>query len=164
MWRAREHPGRYLLLEDTSESRCAGAQELVGLGPVGTSKEAKRGFHLQSVLAVRWPPGTDTPAPNRAVVAILGLAEQQYHVRQPRPAGSPRHGSARRGRKADDLESALWEQAAQRLGPAPEGEAVVWGKGECERGGDSYAHLCHCQPQHQRFVSRASQDRVVVMS
>jgi hypothetical protein len=67
----------------------------------------------------------------------------------------------RRVREADALESALWEQAAQRLGPAPEDEAVVWGK-VCDRGGDIYDHLCHCQHQHQRFVIRTTQNRVVV--
>jgi Transposase DNA-binding len=158
---AMEHPGRYLLLEDTSEIRCAGAQEIAGLGPVGASKEAKLGFHLHSVLAVRWPTVPDLPAPHRPVVTILGLADQQYHVRQPRPAGSSSHGSARRVRKADELESALWEQAAQRLGPAPEREDVQWVK-VCDRGGDIYDHLYHCQQQHQRFVIRATQDRVLV--
>jgi hypothetical protein len=158
---AMEQPGRYLLLEDTSEIRCAGAREIAGLGPVGASKEAKLGFHLHSVLAVRWPSATVPLVPTRPMVVILGLADQQYHVRQPRPAGSVSHGSARRVREANELESALWEQAAQRLGPAPEDEAVVWVK-VCDRGGDIYDHLRHCQHQHQRFVIRASQDRVVV--
>jgi hypothetical protein len=33
------------------------------------------------------------------------------------------------------VEAALGEQAAQRLGPAPEGEAVVWVK-VCDRAAD----------------------------
>ena len=49
-----EKPGRYLLLEDTTEILCAGEEEIVGLGPVGGSKAGKIGFHLHSVLAVRW--------------------------------------------------------------------------------------------------------------
>jgi Transposase DNA-binding len=50
-----EKPGRYLLLEDTTVILCAGEKEIAGLGPVGGSKEGKIGFHLHSVLAVRWP-------------------------------------------------------------------------------------------------------------
>lgn len=148
-------------MEDTSEILCAGEQEIAGLGPVGGSKAAKIGFHLQSGLAVRWPPVNDTPAPRRPVVAILGLAEQQYHVRQPRPAERSRKGSERRRRAAAELESVLWERASPRLGPAPEGEDGVGVKG-CDRAADIYDHLRHCQPQRQRFVIRATQDRVLV--
>jgi hypothetical protein len=55
----------------------------------------------------------------------------------------------------------LWERASQRLGPAPEREDVQWVK-VCDRAGDIYDHLCHCQRQRQRFVIRATQDRVLV--
>jgi Transposase DNA-binding/Transposase Tn5 dimerisation domain len=156
-----EKPGRYLLVEDTSEILCASTQEIEGLGPVGGSKAGKIGFHLHSVLAVRWPRVPDTPAPRRPGVEILGLADQQYHVRQPRPAETARTGSERRVRAAAELESALWERASQRLGPAPEREDVQWVK-VCDRAGDIYDHLCHCQAQRQRFVIRATQDRVLV--
>jgi hypothetical protein len=128
---------------------------------VGGSKAAQIGFHLQSVLAVRWPTVPDTPAPRRPGVEILGLADQQYHVRQPRPAEQVRNGSERRGRAAADLEAALWERASHRLGPAPERDDVQWVK-VCDRAGDISDHLRHCQHQRQHFVSRATQDRVVV--
>lgn len=91
-----ETPGLYLLIEDTSEIRCADqAHPLPGLSPIGASKEAKIGFHLHSVLAVKWPEVCDTSTPRRPAVEILGLADQQYHVRQPRPAHEPPHSSAR---------------------------------------------------------------------
>jgi hypothetical protein len=48
-----EKPGRYLLLEDTTEILCAGDEEIAGLRPVGGSKARRIGFHLHSVLAVR---------------------------------------------------------------------------------------------------------------
>src|SRR5919108_667709 len=76
-----EKPGRYLLLEDTSEIRCAGEQEIEGLGPIGSSK-GKIGFHLHSLLAVSWPTLPETEAPRRPVVKVLGLVDQQYYVRQ----------------------------------------------------------------------------------
>jgi hypothetical protein len=77
-----EKPGVYLLLEDTTEVLCAGEQEIEGLGPVGASKEGQIGFHLHSVLAVRWPTAKKPAPPRRPPVAVLGLADQQYHVRQ----------------------------------------------------------------------------------
>ncbi len=46
-----EKPGRYLMLADTSEVLCTKTGEIIGLGPVGASKDAQIGFHLHSV----WP-------------------------------------------------------------------------------------------------------------
>lgn len=156
-----EKPGRYLMLEDTSEVLCTKTGEITGLGPVGASKKAQIGFHLHSVLVVRWPSQPDTPAPRRPTVEILGLADQQYHVRQPRPAGTSSQVSARRVRPADQLESSLWEKASRRIGPAPKAEDVVWIK-VADRGSDIYDHLEECRRQNHRFVIRANQDRVLV--
>jgi hypothetical protein len=158
---ALEKPGRYLLLEDTSEVLCTATGEIVGLGPVGASKQAHIGFHLHSVLAVRWPAAPDATPPRRPSVELVGLADQQYYVRQPRPAGVGPKASARRVRPSADLESALWEQASRRIGPAPADAAVSWIK-VSDRAADIYDHLCECQKQHQRFVVRASQDRALV--
>lgn len=157
-----EKPGLYLLIEDTSEIRCADkAHPLPGLGPIGASKEAKIGFHLHSVLAVKWPEACDSATVRRPAVEILGLADQQYHVRQPRPAHEPPHSSARRVRPAPQLESVLWEQACARLGPAPTNPAVTWVK-VGDRGSDIYDHLVACQNARQRFVIRACKERVLV--
>ncbi len=46
--------GRYLLLEDTSEMSWSGKNSISGLGPVGPGASGLQGFHLHSVLAVRW--------------------------------------------------------------------------------------------------------------
>lgn len=153
-----EKPGRYLLLEDTTEILCAGAEAIAGLGPVGGSKEGKIGFHLHSVLAVRWPAAAEQPALTRPVVTILGLADQQSYVRQPRAATGPRRGAERRRHVGDTLESGLWERATQRLGAAPDEDSVVWVR-VCDRGADIYDHLRYCQLQRHRFLVRAAQDR-----
>ena len=97
----------------------------------------------------------------RPVVTILGLADQQSYVRQPRPAVVTRQGSERRVQETDTLESALWERATQRLGAAPERDTTVWVR-VCDRGADIYDHLRYCQTQHHRFLVRAKQDRVIV--
>ena len=156
-----EQPGRYLLLEDTTEILCAGDEESEGLGPVGGSKEGKLGFHLHSVLAVRWPIVPEPPTLTRPVVTILGLADQQSYVRQFRAKAGPRRGSERRRQDGDTLESALWERATQRLGAAPEGDRTLWVR-VGDRGADLYDHLRTCQTQRHRFLVRATQDRVLV--
>lgn len=158
---AMEQPGRYLLLEDTSEVRCTETGEIIGLGPVGASKQAQTGFHLHSVLAVRWPSAPNQAPPRRPNVEILGLADQQYHVRQPRPDELKPHASLRRVLPAEELESSLWEKASRRLGPAPAREEVVWVK-VGDRGADIFDHLGECQQQGHRFIIRARQDRVLL--
>jgi len=51
-----EKPGRYLIIEDTSEVLCTETGEIIGLGPVGASKDAQIGFHLHSALAIAGRP------------------------------------------------------------------------------------------------------------
>jgi hypothetical protein len=156
-----EKPGRYLMLEDTSEVICTETGEIIGLGPVGASKDKQIGFHLHSVLAVRWPSEPDQAPPRRPSVEILGLADQQYHVRQPRPDELKPHASLRRVLPADELESSLWEKASRRIGPAPNREDVVWVK-VGDRGADIFDHLYECKKQGHRFNIRARQDRVLL--
>ncbi|MGH7888268.1 MAG: IS4 family transposase [Candidatus Binatia bacterium] len=156
-----EKPGRYLMIDDTSEVLCTETGEIIGLGPVGASKDAQIGFHLHSTLVVRWPSKPDAAPPRRPTVEILGLADQQFHVRQPRSEEAKSHASLRRVLAADELESSLWEKASRRVGPAPEREDVIWIK-MGDRGADIFDHLYECQKQNQRFVIRARQDRVLL--
>ncbi|HEX4949631.1 MAG TPA: IS4 family transposase [Blastocatellia bacterium] len=156
-----EQPGRYLLLEDTSEVRCTETGDILGLGPLGASKKAKIGFHLHSVLAVRWPAVPKVPAPHRPLVEILGVADQQSHVREPRPEAVKPHASLRRVWPAAQLESSLWEKAARRLGRAPDRADVAWIK-VGDRGADIFDHLVECQRHKQHFIIRARQDRVLL--
>jgi hypothetical protein len=156
-----ETPGRYLLLEDTSEILASANGAVAGLGPIGSSKQAQIGFLLHSVLALRWPAAPDQRPPRRPTVEILGLADQQSHVRRPRPAGTEPFKSARRRRPATELETSLWEQAARRVGAAPARPDIEWIK-VSDRGADIYDHHCECQKQKQRFITRAKQDRILV--
>lgn len=156
-----EKPGRYLMLEDTSEVICTETGEIIGLGPVGASKDKQIGFHLHSVLAVRWPSEPDQAPPRRPSVEVLGLADQQYHVRQPRPDELKPHASLRRVLPADELESSLWEKASRRVGPAPNRADVSWVK-VGDRGADIFDHLCECKKQGHHFDIRARQDRVLL--
>lgn len=156
-----EKPGRCLLIKDSSEALCTETGEIIGLGPVGASKDKQIGFHLHSVLAVRWPSEPNQSPPRRPSVEIIGLADQQYHVRKPRSDEQKPHASLRRVLPADELESALWEKASRRIGRAPDREDVEWivlG----DRGGDIYDHMRECKKQGHRFNIRANKDRVLL--
>jgi Transposase DNA-binding/Transposase Tn5 dimerisation domain len=157
---ALEQPGVYLLLEDTSELSWAGHLPIAGLGPVGASKDGQQGFLLHSVLAVGWkrPTPSDPPA-KRLPVEVLGLADQQYHVRQPRPAGERSQDHWRR--KSRRRESELWWQASRRIGTAPDSAAVRWVR-VADRGADIYELLHSCQQAGQGFVVRAAQNRALI--
>lgn len=157
---AVHEPGTYLLAEDTTEMSWAGGQGRAGLGPIGSSKEGQLGFLLHSVLAVGWPtPAAIAERGHRPPVEILGLADQQSVVRQPRPAGEARRDHAARLRRA--RESQLWERATRRLGPAPDTPAVRWVR-VCDRGADIYEFLHGCLAAGHGFVVRAVRDRVLV--
>jgi hypothetical protein len=158
-----EKPGRYLLIEDTSEIYCSENLEIEGLGPIGSSKERKIGFHLHSLLAVRWPKKQKAQTTQRPIVEILGLADQQFYVRRPRPENNKPQSSLRRSLPADELESVLWERASTRLGMAPEDEDVIWIK-VCDRGADIFDHMSACRKQNHRFVIRATVNRALVNS
>ena len=129
-------PGVYLLPEDTTEVGWPTRDGIRGLGPIGSSKERQIGFLLHSVLAVRWPRLNPLARPSaRPAVEIVGVAEQSYHIRQPRPAGEARsdhHAILSRAR-----ESEIWSQMTTRLGDAPDDPAVRWVR-VCDRGADIY--------------------------
>ena len=168
--------GTYLLLEDTSELSWGHCQPRQGLGPLGSNSEYYQGVHLHSVLAVQWPaapapaapapaaPAPAAPAPaapenRRPTVEIIGLCDQQFHIRQRRPEDEPNEASC--ARKKRPRESQLWEQATGRIGLKPQAAAVRWVR-VCDRGADIYEHLQACQRAEHGFVIRASQDRALV--
>jgi hypothetical protein len=154
---ALQEPGSYLLLEDTTELDWSDRQPIPGLGPIGNSNTATQGVLLHSVLAVRWPDAAVAdPTGRRPAVEVLGLADQQYQVRRPRPVGEANDASW--ARKYRERESQVWERASQRLGPAPAG--VQWVR-VGDAGADIYEHLVTCVAQGHRYVIRAAQDRVL---
>lgn len=156
-------PGHTLLLEDTSEMSWPGNAPVPGLGPIGNGAAGLQGFHLHSVLAVRWHAGDGEAAepdglwPGRPAVEVLGLPVQHYHVRRPRPPGERAHNS--KVLKSRRRESQWWPQAGEALGPAPGAPpGVVWTR-VCDRGADIYEMLVGCGELNHRFVIRAAQDR-----
>jgi len=151
-------PGRYVLPEDTTEMTWPGNEPIPGLGPIGTGAKGLQGFHLHTTLAVRWhlEPSETELWSGRAPVQVLGLADQQYHVRQRRPEGENKNDSKATNRRA--RESPWWEPAGARIGQAPDREDVQWIR-VCDRGADIYEMLLSCQGLNHRFVIRAAQDR-----
>ncbi|RZJ94345.1 MAG: hypothetical protein EOO60_03265 [Hymenobacter sp.] len=140
-----QQPGTYLLVEDTTQLRWSySTRPRPGLGPVAATKHAEQGALLHSLVAVGWPGSpTDLDAP-RPAVALLGLLDQQYYVRQPAPEAElthPHGGS--RPRQGRARESSLWVVVA-------------------DRGADRYEHLLACQQRGLGFVIRACQDRALV--
>jgi hypothetical protein len=151
-------PGRYLLVEDTTEMSWPGNEPIPGLGPIGSGADGLQGFHLHTTLALGW--GMEASQTDqwlgREAVQVLGVADQQYHVRQPRPEGEKRDDS--KGRKLRERESQWWEQASERMGEGPDREDVEWIR-VCDRGADIYEMMVSCQELNHQFVIRAAQDR-----
>lgn len=146
-------PGVTLLLEDTSEVAWETGRRIEGLGPVGNGGSWDQGFLLHSVLAARWA-GVPPKPGKRPPLDVLGIADQQYHVRQPIPKGED--GNDSKVRKTRARESQLWEHAGAHLGPAPEG--CRWIR-VCDRGADIYEFLASCLALGHGFVVRAAQNR-----
>jgi len=155
-----EAPGTYLLIEDTTELDWTGRAPVEGLGPVGNSNTKTQGVILHSVLGVRWPAAVaPTPHERRPSVTVLGVCDQQYHIRVPRPGGEGRHDS--QAKKKRERESQIWQWASERIGPAPEtGRWVRVG----DAAADIYEHLRACLGMGHGYVIRSGQDRAVVGS
>jgi len=149
-------PGQtYLLLQDSSDFSWSGHQTVAGLGPIGLGQKGLQGFMLHSALAVRWTMPEALGA-KRAPVEILGVVDQLYEIRRPRPADERRGDSkARQGRVR---ESHCWQTQSQHIGPAPAG--VRWEE-VCDRGADIFEFLGGCREQNHGFIVRAAQDRAL---
>jgi hypothetical protein len=151
-------PGRYLLIEDTASLSWSGNETIKGLGPVGDSSAGLQGFLLHSVLAVQWIREQSSEWPDCVVLKVLGLVDQQYYIRKPRPAGEPANDS--KASKYRARESQLWEQAGWRIGEAPANKRIQWIR-VCDRGADIYETMTGCQELRQDYVIRAAQDRLL---
>jgi hypothetical protein len=116
--------GTYLLLEDTSELAWHNCAPREGLGPLGANSDRYQGLHLNSILAVQWSALPLSQDSLRPPVEIIGLCDQQYHIRQRRPEGERDDASYARKKRA--RESQLWEQATERIGLKPHNQSVRW--------------------------------------
>ena len=88
---------------------------------------------------------------------LLGLLDQQFHVRVPRPAvEKPRRGLGIRPPRT--RESDLWWHNLRAVGSPPAGARWVV---VADRAADTYEHLRQCQQQGLGFVVRAAQDRTL---
>lgn len=156
---ALHQPGEYLLIEDSTELSWSGNLPVSGLGPIGSGAKGLQGFTLHSVLAARWPQGLSSAPPDRRPsLELLGLADQQYHVRTVRvPKGKQRDRKV----TEEELESHIWEAATERLGTAPSDSAIRWVR-VCDCGADIYEFLLGCLQRHYGYVVRAWKDRVLL--
>ena len=154
-------PGTYLLVEDTTElSWPEAAARRPGLGPVGPGKTRSQGVLLPSLVAAAWPASDPDPAAKRPALPLLGLLDQQFHVRQPVPAAEKAHPhGGSRPRQGRPRESVLWAQSLRAVGRPPAGTRWVV---VADRGADIFEHLQQCQAQGLGFVVRAAQNRALV--
>ncbi len=155
-------PGRFLLLEDTTfPSYTHRPQPVPGLGPIGGSEEGQQGFLLHSVLAVRAAPAAAPDATGRRPpVTLLGLVDQQYLVRTPRPEAKSTQTVSRQ-RTERDRESDRWLESSRRIGPAPAKAETRWVR-VADREADIYEYLLESKKRNHGFVVRVNQDRVLL--
>jgi hypothetical protein len=159
--RAEElRPGRYLHIEDTTYISFTHRElQVEGLGPIGRTNEGTQGFLLHSVLAVRAPLQSQPDGTgHRPPVELLGLADQQYVVREPRPECEPNEASQQR--QLRDRESQRWIKSAERIGPAPANELIRIIR-VADREADIYEYLTSSVDMNYGYVVRVAQDRVV---
>jgi hypothetical protein len=155
-------PGRYLLIEDTTFPSFTHRQQPVpGLGPIGGSEEGRQGFLLHSVQALRAPlPAQPDARGRRPPVTILGLIDQQYLVRSPRPAAKSKQAISRQ-RTERDRESDRWLESSRRIGSAPAHPEIRWVR-IADREADISEYLWECRTRNHGFLVRVNQDRVLL--
>ena len=155
-------PGRFLLIEDTMFASYTHRKEPVpGLGPIGGSEDGQQGFMLHSVLAVRAAlPAAPDATGRRPPVTILGLVDQQYLVRSPRPEATSKQTVSRQ-RTERDRESDRWLESSRRIGPAPDHPDTRRVR-VADRESDIYEYMIECRIRNHGFLVRASQDRIIL--
>ena len=156
-------PGTYLLLEDTTELGWTRVHPVEDLASIGNLQSNQcRGFRLHTTLAVRrlFEAEDDKPHAGRPAVEMLGLADQEYVLKKPRPPGE-KPGDVRASQKRTDRLSMVWLRSGQRLGGAPAGAGVRWVR-VADREADLYEYLCDCRVRGHGFVVRAAYERVLL--
>jgi hypothetical protein len=131
-----------LILHDTTQLDYTSHRALKGAGPIGEGHA--RGFLQHNSLAV-------VPQPQQ----VLGLAYQQFRVRQPAPEGET---SAQRKRR--ERESDLWLAGLTASGTPPPGCCwVEVGDAGC----DIYEAMVASRQAGHQFLFRVAQDRLVLL-
>ncbi len=154
-------PGTYLLLEDSTERGWTRVHPVADLASIGNLQSNQcRGFLLHTTLAVRCLHGVtdDQPRAGRPAVEVLGIADQEYLLKKPRPLGE-KVGDVRSSQKRADRLSMVWLRSGERLGNALEGGGMRWVR-VADREADLYEYLCDCRARGHGFVVRATYDRV----
>jgi hypothetical protein len=134
-----QHP-LVLILHDTTELDFTNHQALQGTGPIGDGRG--RGFLQHNSLAV-------LPRPRQ----VLGLAYQQWRLRQPAPAGD--HSSRRKQRERESL---LWLAGIRAAGRPPAGGRWV---DVGDRGCDIYEAMVAARGVGHEFLFRLTHQRQV---
>jgi hypothetical protein len=132
-----------LILHDTTELDYSGHHHLAGRGQIGNA--FGKGFLQHNSLAV-------LPQPRQ----VLGLAYQQWKVRQPAPEGETTYQRKRRERESD-----LWADGFRGVGTAPEGCCWV---DVCDRGSDDYEAMRAARQLQHHLLFRATQNRLVFVT
>ena len=129
-------PGTYLLLEDSTELGWTRVHPIKDLASVGNLQSNQcRGFLLHTTLAVRCLSDADDNQPNtgRPAVEVLGIADQEYLLKKPRPPGE-KVGDVRSSQKRADRLSMEWLRSGERMGHASEcGDAPACPQGTSAR-------------------------------
>jgi Transposase DNA-binding/Transposase DDE domain/Transposase Tn5 dimerisation domain len=126
-------PGRWLILNDTTELDFGPKRRIKEIGPVGSG--IGQGFLLHNALM------TDS-----VTGAIRGLAGQELFLRKPAPKGESR--SQRRKR---ERESEVWGRVIEAIGLPPSGAQFVH---VMDRGADDFEVFCRTQRQQCDWVVR----------
>jgi hypothetical protein len=158
-------PGTYLLLEDTTTASFSHRNRPVsGLGAVGDGSDGLQGFFLHSVLALRIPEvaalAADPTLEHSGGVVVVGLPDQQYYIRTPRPEHEKR-GCGVNYRLDRARESRRWIRSTTRLGPAPADPRVHWIR-VADAEADIHDYLRECIKNNHQFVVRMCQDRIII--
>lgn len=126
-------PGRWLIIDDTTELDFGPTRQIEGIGPVGSG--VGQGFLLHNAMMTDPVSG-----------GVRGLAGQELFLRKPVTKGETR--SERRKR---ERESEVWGRVIEAIGPPPAGAQFVH---VMDRGADDFEVFCRTQRQRCDWVVR----------
>lgn len=143
-----------LLIEDTTVADFSSHGDTAGLGRIGD--DGGRGFYVHTTLAAVMH---ETPGAGGEVAAsaeLVGLFDQQWWARPPKPPGGGATGERKAERLSRDRESQRW--AACLSGEAPPPGPGRW-TFVADRESDIYEVLVRCRQSRVAPLIRACQNR-----